>query len=293
MKKLSVCILTAGIAAFTVLSGCGSKNEEQLTPIAAPTATPAPRMIGVKDSKSKFVYLTNSLGTDIRELYLMASGTEEWGDNLIPSESSIKAAEQVQMFYTPETIQDSSEDDSPEDADYNLKLVTADGTVYELYGVELGDMEKATLSLDKATSEAYLRYMSISENKEKSTKGSSEDSDPYEESYDEDSDNDSYEDDSYSDSADDGSVDEGSDDDGSTDDGSADDDITDEIIDDGNTDDGSTDDGSIDNGSADDGTADDGEYDEEGLYDDGDDDEPGDEYVDAEDGDDYYDTEEY
>lgn len=273
------------------LAGCGSdKKAEEVVPTVAPTATPtippvtatpaptstpAPRKIGEKTSQSKFVYLTNNLKTDVRELYLMVSGSEDWGDNLIPREFSVKASDQVQMFYTPESVQasaeeeDSEETGTPSGALYDMKLVTADGNTYEIYSIELSDMEKASLTLDEETSTAYLRYMSLSEKKEKDTKENSQQT-GYGDDYD-------SEDDSYSD---DGSYDDGSYDDGNSDDG---------YYDDGSSDDGNYDDGGSDDGSSGDGGSDDGDYDDGGS-----DDGSGDDYVDAGDGEDdgYYDTEE-
>lgn len=78
----------------------------------------------------------------------MVSGSEDWGDNLIPREFSVKASDQVQMFYTPESVQasaeeeDSEETGAPSGALYDMKLVTADGNTYEIYSIELSDMEK-------------------------------------------------------------------------------------------------------------------------------------------------------
>ena len=72
----------------------------------------------------------------MREIYLRAAGGSEWGKNLVPAESTIKAAEQVQMYYTPE---------SATDAIYDMKIVDGDGNAYEIYSVELGDMESAKL----------------------------------------------------------------------------------------------------------------------------------------------------
>ena len=89
---------------------------------------------------------------EIREIYLRAAGGTEWGKNLIPAESTIKDAEQVQMYYTP---------DSATDAIYDMKVVDGDGNAYEIYSAELGDMEKAKLMIQDGS--AYLTYMSLSE----------------------------------------------------------------------------------------------------------------------------------
>ncbi len=189
MRKSRKIVFAVGTAMALTLAGCGSdKKPEEVVPTVAPTATPtippvtatpaptstpAPRKIGEKTSQSKFVYLTNNLKTDVRELYLMVSGSEDWGDNLIPREFSVKASDQVQMFYTPESVQasaeeeDSEETGAPSGALYDMKLVTADGNTYEIYSIELSDMEKASLTLDEETSTAYLRYMSLSETKAK------------------------------------------------------------------------------------------------------------------------------
>ena len=311
MRKSRKIVFAVGTAMALTLAGCGSdKKAEEVVPTVAPTATPtippvtatpaptstpAPRKIGEKTSQSKFVYLTNNLKTDVRELYLMVSGSEDWGDNLIPREFSVKASDQVQMFYTPESVQasaeeeDSEETGTPSGALYDMKLVTADGNTYEIYSIELSDMEKASLTLDEETSTAYLRYMSLSEKKEKDTKENSQQT-GYGDDYD-------SEDDSYSDdgSYDDGSYDDGNSDDGYYDDGSSDDgNYDDGGSDDGNSDDGSSDDGNYDDGGSDDGSSDDGGSDD-GNYDDGSSDSgSGDDYVDAGDGEDdgYYDTEE-
>ena len=224
----------------------------------------------------------------------MVSGSEDWGDNLIPREFSVKASDQVQMFYTPESVQasaeeeDSEETGAPSGALYDMKLVTADGNTYEIYSIELSDMEKASLTLDEETSTAYLRYMSLSEKKEKDTKENSQQT-GYGDDYD--SEDESY-DDSYSDdgSYDDGNSDDGYYDDGSSDDGNSDDGGSDDgNYDDGGSDDGNSDDGGSNDGSSGDGGSDDGDYDDGGS-----DDGSGDDYVDAGDGEDdgYYDTEE-
>ena len=110
--------MAMGAVLALTLGGCGTEQKAvevmptptpapTATPTAvpptvtpAPTATPAPRVIGVKTSQSKFIYLTNSLGTNLREIHLRVSGTEEWGNNLIPVESIVQNGEQVQMYYT-------------------------------------------------------------------------------------------------------------------------------------------------------------------------------------------------
>ena len=57
------------------------------------------------------------------------NGAKIWFLQNLPS----KHAEQVQMYYTP---------DSATDAIYDMKIVDGDGNAYEIYSVELGDMEK-------------------------------------------------------------------------------------------------------------------------------------------------------
>nr|WP_288631737.1 hypothetical protein [uncultured Blautia sp.] len=176
-KKLLI-VLTAVTALG--MAGCGKSSKEtaEVTPTPVPTAaptaapatstplltsTPAPKLIGVKTSTAKFVYLTNSTKGEIREIYLRAAGGEEWGKNLVPAEATIKAAEQVQMYYTS---------DSAKNAIYDMKIVDGDGNAYEIYSVQLSDMEKAKLMIDNG--EAYLTYTSLSEKSEKSTIGNVE-----------------------------------------------------------------------------------------------------------------------
>ena len=286
MKKYKYLAAVLGISMVLTMAGCGKKQDSvveatptpeataaptavPITVTPVPTSTPAPKVIGVKTTDAKFVYLTNSLSSDLREIYLMTSGGEDWGKNLIPSESSVKGAEQVQMYYTPSTESTDSEDtseDSTEDTSststelYDMKIVTSDGNTYEIYSIDLGDMEKASLTMDTDSETAYLRYMSLSEKKEKDTRDNSQQTSS---SDDESSDDSSYDDSSYDDSGYDDSSDDGSDD-GSYDDSS------DDGSDDGSYD-GSYDDGNYDDGSYDDGS-DDGSYDDSGYIEDSGDD---------------------
>lgn len=267
MHKSKYIAMVAAAAMALTLAGCGGKGGELIevtpTPMATPTptvvpatvtplptSTPAPKMIGTKTAQAKFIYLSNSLQSDIRELYLRTSGNEDgdWGKNLISMESSIKAAEQVQMYYGGETSSSTTESgDSSEStsdstsANYDMKLVTADGNSYEIYSVNFGDMEKASLMLDDSTSSVYLRYMSLSTKKETDTRGNSVETSDSSDSYDSSSDSssDSYDNsyDSNDDSSYDGSYDDSSDSSDDYNDGSYDDSY------DGSYDDSSYDDG--------------------------------------------------
>ena len=113
MKYKKLLIVLTAVTALG-MAGCGKSSKEtaEVTPTPVPTAaptaapatstplptsTPAPKLIGVKTSTAKFVYLTNSTKGEIREIYLRAAGGEEWGKNLVPAEATIKDAEQVQM----------------------------------------------------------------------------------------------------------------------------------------------------------------------------------------------------
>lgn len=179
MKYKKLLIVLTAVTALG-MAGCGKSSKEtaEVTPTPVPTAaptaapatstplptsTPAPKLIGVKTSTAKFVYLTNSTKGEIREIYLRAAGGEEWGKSLVPAEATIKDAEQVQMYYTP---------DSAKDAIYDMKIVDGDGNAYEIYSVQLSDMEKAKLMIDNG--EAYLTYTSLSDKSEKSTIGNVE-----------------------------------------------------------------------------------------------------------------------
>lgn len=179
MKYKKLLIVLTAVTALGI-AGCGKSSKEtaEVTPTPVPTAaptaapatstplptsTPAPKLIGVKTSTAKFVYLTNSTKGEIREIYLRAAGGEEWGKSLVPAEATIKDAEQVQMYYTP---------DSAKDAIYDMKIVDGDGNAYEIYSVQLSDMEKAKLMIDNG--EAYLTYTSLSDKSEKRTIGNVE-----------------------------------------------------------------------------------------------------------------------
>ena len=118
------------------------------TPV--PTSTPAPRRIGTKTPQSNYVYITNGLPEALREFYLRGSDTEDWGKNLIPVESTVKAAEKVQMCYTPSTTSGGL---------YDIKVVDKKGNTYAIYEVNLGDFEDGTIRLEDG--EVYLSYISL------------------------------------------------------------------------------------------------------------------------------------
>lgn len=191
MKTRNILIIMAAAMTLT-FAGCGKKAVENIipeatptpevvatatptmaptvTPTPLPTSTPAPRVLGTKTSTASFVYLTNNTNASIREFYLKKSGYEEWGDNLIPAESSIKSAEQVQLFY--EKNASSSEEENEEESSasaFDLRVVDHEGNSYDINNVNLADMEKATLRLNTTDQTMYISYMSISEKKEKST----------------------------------------------------------------------------------------------------------------------------
>lgn len=203
MHRSKYMAMIAAAAMALTLAGCGSKGDSVVevtpTPMATPTptvvaetvtplptSTPAPKVIGTKTAQAKFIYLSNNLQSDIRELYLRVSGDDEgdWGKNLISSESTIKSSEQVQMYYGDASSSSASTDSSESDstgsqstsAKYDMKLVTSDGNSSEIYSINLGDMEKASLLTDQDSGSVYLRYMSISTKKETDTRGNSEES---------------------------------------------------------------------------------------------------------------------
>ena len=277
MNRSKYIAVAAAAAMALTMAGCGFSGDDVVevtpTPMATPTptvisitatplptSTPAPKMIGKKTAQAKFIYLTNNLQNDIRELYLRVSGDDEgdWGNTLLSAKTAFKAAEQVQMYYngsssdmSGQTDTENSTETSESSLKYDMKLVTADGSSYEIYSVDFGDMEKATLLLDQDGSSVYLRYMSLSTKKEADTRGNSVES------------SDENSDDSSSTSSDDASSDsstsgydtssDSSDSsyDTSSDDSSNDDSSSDDGSDDGNYDDGSYDDGSYDDGSYD------------------------------------------
>lgn len=172
MNKKKAAAVT--LCAFMALAGmgCGKQNQEMdaavtpvptatpvpvtSTPTPMPTPTGAPKRIGVKTDTAKYVTLVNNAGVDLREIYIQDDETEEWGNSLIPSESSIRDKERVQMFYEPQN-----------DKEYHLKIVTENAEEFEIYGAELDDMKQAALYIEEGT--AYLKYTSLSSKTEKTT----------------------------------------------------------------------------------------------------------------------------
>lgn len=178
-RKKIVVLLTVGT--MLAASGCGKSEPvadptptpaptatpaptSTPTPAPTPTVTPAPKMIGKKTAEAKFIYLSNNTDKQFRKLYLRVSGNEDWGNSLIPSESSVHASEKVRMYYTPQT---------GEGVTYDMRLTDENGNTYEIDGADLSDMETASLRLDTDQGIVYLTYVSKSSNSEKNTKDSS------------------------------------------------------------------------------------------------------------------------
>lgn len=232
MRKSSCWMLAVCVSGMLGISGCGIGNmdlgkeliheatptpEPETTPVPEPsetaaplptpaaspapvsTATPTPWRIGTKTSQSSFVYLTNSTNEKIRQVYLMSYGGSDWGKNLVPSESAIRASEQVQLCYTP-----IASENGQTVASYSLKFVTQSGNVYQLDDVPLQDMQQAVLHVENEA--IVLHYSSLGEKTEKTINGSGADfaswdsqNTDYEDSYDDSYYDDSYYDDSYDD----------------------------------------------------------------------------------------------
>lgn len=175
-------VLLMGAALVFAMAGCGEKAIPAAdpaptlaptstpaptltpTPLPSPTPTPAPRIVGRKTAGAKSIYINNHTDKQFRQLYLQTAGSGDWGQNLLQPESSIRAAERFQMYYTPQP---------EEGVSYNMRLVDSAGMTYEIYSVELSDMESASLKIDQETGAAYLTYMSIASKNEKNTKNNS------------------------------------------------------------------------------------------------------------------------
>ena len=166
-RKKIVVLLTVGTM-LAAASGCGKSEPvadptptpaptatpaptSTPTPAPTPTVTPAPKMIGKKTAEAKFIYLSNNTDKQFRKLYLRVSGNEDWGNSLIPSESSVHASEKVRMYYAPQT---------GEGVTYDMRLTDENGNTYEIDGADLCDMETASLRLDTDEGIVYLTYVS-------------------------------------------------------------------------------------------------------------------------------------
>lgn len=118
MHKSKILSLMLSSAVVLSMAGCGgtpSSTSAKADPTAAPTPsivpiilssatatptptpepTPEPPVIGQQTDNAKFIYFSNDLRTDLKELYLRTSGSSDqnWGSNFIPSEASIRPSE--------------------------------------------------------------------------------------------------------------------------------------------------------------------------------------------------------
>ncbi len=143
----------------TVEAESGTEMPSPLpdTPTPAPTSTPSPRMIGTKTSQSKYMFLTNTTDNPLREIYLCLYGQLDWGKNLIPPETTVRAGERVQMFF-----------DEPGEKDlYSMKLVDKAGNIWAIYAFPLADMDSATIQIIGGV--AFLYYTSLSTGQQTNT----------------------------------------------------------------------------------------------------------------------------
>ena len=148
-------------------SQASGTKKAAATPTSAPvpagaSVTPSPRRVGIREGSAGSVLISNSSGQRIRQVYLQLSGSDNWGRNLIPGEASVYMGEVFQLYYPPLTSGGS----------YNLRLVDNESTTYEIYGVDLTDMQNAFLRMDEQGS-IYLAYTSLSSGSETDTRGSS------------------------------------------------------------------------------------------------------------------------
>jgi hypothetical protein len=206
MKRTWMMVMLAAVVSLSGCSGLSIEREEEPTPTAAPTATPtaaptstptpvptattAPRLIGIKTSSSQSILLTNSFGEGLRELYIRISGSGEWNKNLIPQEAVIHDDETVTMCYTPVSGDEQT-------VTYDIRITTKSGAIYDIYSVDLEDMDSARL-YQAEDGTANLKYTSLSSQSEVTTEGYSysDDSDDSDYDYSEDYD---YSDYDYSD----------------------------------------------------------------------------------------------
>ena len=150
MHKSKILSLMLSSAVVLSMAGCGgtpSSTSAKADPTAAtatptptPEPTPEPPVIGQQTDNAKFIYFSNDLRTDLKELYLRTSGSSDqnWGSNFIPSEASIRPSEKVRLYYgdEDETSASASGDQKASNEDsiyYDIKLVTYRSFLKELF----------------------------------------------------------------------------------------------------------------------------------------------------------------
>lgn len=173
IKKAGLLILACA-AVFS--AGCGMKKAGSVapsptpvptatpaptaTPTPEPTPTPVPKMIGTQTASSKQIPTINGINNEMKEIYLRTTGTEDWGANLLNG-ITVTPNEQAQFCYTPVSEEGGEL--------YDIRLVGNDGAEYLTVSLDLADMSQMQFYLDE-TGEAYVKYQSISKNKEIDTK---------------------------------------------------------------------------------------------------------------------------
>lgn len=102
MKRTSAILLAAGMAA-SVLAGCsGNTDKNESSASISQTQASKNLVLGVKNSSSKKVTLTNKTGLTIDSLTLQPEGENQPGKNLIPQGESWKAGSRADLYLTEE-----------------------------------------------------------------------------------------------------------------------------------------------------------------------------------------------
>ena len=132
----------------------------------SPTPTPAPKKIGTKENSAGSMYVINNTGKRFRSLQVRAAYSEDWGRNLISSDSSILPGEDFYLYYPAS------------DTDHQLRLIDTDRNEYIMYSQNLSDMQNASLLLD-GSGDAYFSYTSKTDQSQRDTNGYSYTEDYY------------------------------------------------------------------------------------------------------------------
>lgn len=141
MKKLLIMLLCLSLA-FCLLTACGSKEPVPAAaePVAAePVATQEP--VAAQEPVTKEapveetevlelpVTIENNTGVDIYELYASGQNQEEWGEDLLGSDSYLPDGNAVDMLFNIDA----------DSLKWDIMIKDSEGTAIELYGLDFSE----------------------------------------------------------------------------------------------------------------------------------------------------------
>ncbi len=130
MKKRIAALLFGTMLALT-LSACGSDEEATTTeePAAEETASEDAAEDGAEEIIEVPVSVVNGTGVEIAELYVSGGSVDEWGEDLLGSET-MPSGTYLDLVFTVDA----------NNLEWDIMIVDTEGTSVEFMGIDISEM---------------------------------------------------------------------------------------------------------------------------------------------------------